>query len=162
MDQCPCGSERGYAECCEPLIKGERAAETAEELLRSRYSAYSKTEVSYIVKTTHSDHLKDTDEASIRAWSENSVWEKLEVEAASAGGPDDTEGTVEFYAHYTEKGARKIHHELATFKKVDGTWYFYDAEPVRPKQYVRPEPKIGRNEPCPCGSGKKYKKCCSV
>jgi hypothetical protein len=26
--------------------------------------------------------------------------------------------------------------------------------------YVRPEPKIGRNDPCPCGSGKKYKKCC--
>ena len=26
--------------------------------------------------------------------------------------------------------------------------------------YVRPEPKVGRNDPCPCGSGKKCKKCC--
>ncbi len=30
-----------------------------------------------------------------------------------------------------------------------------------PEPYIRPLPKIGRNEPCPCGSGKKYKKCCA-
>jgi preprotein translocase subunit SecA len=33
-------------------------------------------------------------------------------------------------------------------------------EPAEEKQKpVRVEPKIGRNDPCPCGSGKKYKKC---
>jgi hypothetical protein len=34
-----------------------------------------------------------------------------------------------------------------------------DSDDVAPQPYVR-EPKVGRNDPCPCGSGKKYKKCC--
>ena len=54
MDKCPCGSELSYAECCEPVIKGEKAAETAEQLMRSRYSAYVKTEIDYLLDLTPS------------------------------------------------------------------------------------------------------------
>ena len=64
--------------------------------------------------------------------------------------------------HITEKDIKKKHHERAQFELLDGTWYFLDGIPVTPKQFVREQPKVGRNDPCPCGSGKKYKKCCAV
>jgi len=37
---------------------------------------------------------------------------------------------------------------------------FAEASSVKPKPIVNPVSKLGRNEPCPCGSGRKYKKCC--
>jgi hypothetical protein len=76
------------------------------------------------------------------------------------GGPADTEGRIEFIAHYTEKQVRKRHHELAHFHKIDGRWYFYDGSAPKIRQHVREHPKVGRNDPCPCGSGLKYKRCC--
>ena len=76
------------------------------------------------------------------------------------GGPDDKEGQIEFVSNYKEKGKDKIHSELATFLKEEDTWYFKDGEAPKVEQYIRPGPKIGRNQPCPCGSGKKYKRCC--
>jgi SEC-C motif-containing protein len=66
---------------------------------------------------------------------------------------------VEFEASYERDGLRDIHHERAQFKKVDGQW-LYDEGDIVPKTIVRATPKVGRNDPCPCGSGKKYKHCC--
>ena len=67
---------------------------------------------------------------------------------------------MEFIAKYSEKGEKKEHHEIAEFRRENDTWFFYDAKAPKPKQVVRQGPKIGRNTLCPCGSGKKYKKCC--
>lgn len=160
METCPCGSSRPWAECCEPLIRGTRPAATAEELLRSRYSAYVKGEIPYLLATTHPDHLADQDEEGIRDWSQNSQWHGLQILGATAGGPEDDEGQVEFIADFTHDGERSQHHELATFGRVDGDWKLVKGERVKQQPYVREEPKVGRNDPCPCGSGKKYKKCC--
>ena len=80
--------------------------------------------------------------------------------AEEPGGPEDEEGQVEFVAVFDERGRRQEHHELATFRKTDGAWYFESGRAPTPQQVVRASPKIGRNEPCPCGSGKKLKKCC--
>jgi SEC-C motif domain protein len=63
-------------------------------------------------------------------------------------------------AEYSENGERIKHHELAQFKNENGTWFFWDGGPPKPKQFIRQAPKTGRNDPCPCGSGKKFKKCC--
>ena len=160
MDTCPCGSDLAYAECCEPLIKGVRAAETAERLMRSRYTAYARKEVGYLHTSLHPDHRKDFDEKTTRAWAEKSQWYGLEIVKTEAGGPDDAEGKVEFIATFSQDGAKQRHHESADFKKVDGTWYLVNGEAVAPQQVVRTSPKVGRNDPCPCGSGKKHKKCC--
>ena len=160
MDTCKCCSGKAYNECCEPLINGSRKAETAEELLRSRYCAYATTEIDYIFNTIHPSKREEFDKQSITDWSEKSDWHELEIVETENGGADDEKGTVEFVAHYSDKGERKRHHELATFEKQDGEWFFLDGQGVLPRQYVRPEPKVGRNDPCPCGSGKKYKKCC--
>jgi SEC-C motif-containing protein len=147
-------------ECCEPLIKGVRAAETAEHLMRSRYTAYVKKEIEYLHTTLHPDHRGDFDEKTTRAWAGRSEWHGLEIIRTEAGGTDDAEGKVEFIATFSQEGAKQRHHELADFKKEDGKWFLVSGETVAPQQVVRSSPKVGRNDPCPCGSGKKYKKCC--
>ncbi len=160
MDNCPCGSGLAYSECCEPIIKGERGAERPEQVMRARYSAYAKSEIDYLMASIHPDKKEDHDLESTRRWAENAEWHKLEIIKTEAGGPEDNEGDVEFRASFTYKGKKEIHHELAHFKKEETTWYYLEGEPVKPETFVREGPKIGRNDPCPCGSGKKYKNCC--
>jgi len=157
MNPCPCGSNKPYAACCEPLHKGARALK-AEQVMRARYSAYAKMELDYLLETTHPEHRADYDADSARAWSERSVWDHLEIIATRAGGQDDDTGEVEFIAHYADaKGRKFAHHERALFEKFEGRWYFKDGTPVKPQTVRREAPKTGRNDPCPCGSGKKYK-----
>ncbi len=160
MSMCPCGLEKKYSECCEPIIKGKKKAETAEQLMRSRYSAYVKVDVDHLYNSIHPDNREDHSEKSTRDWAEKSEWLSLEILNTSGGGPDDDTGHVEFCAYYRQKVERVRHQELASFKKVDDTWYFEDGKPVNQEQFKRNQPKVGRNEPCPCGSGKKFKKCC--
>ena len=161
MDLCPCGSGKPYVDCCRPVIAGETAAATAEQLMRARYSAYANKETDFLFTSLHPDHREGYDAKQTRNWSEKSVWEGLEIVAAE-GGPSDDQGFVEFIAHYSARDKRHRHHERAAFLKHEGVWYFTDGEAVPPTTVVRETPKIGRNDPCPCGSGKKYKKCCGA
>jgi len=160
MDICPCGSDSVYMDCCEPVIKGRRQAATAEELMRSRYSAYVMKEIDHLLSSLHPDHRSDFNQDTTRAWAERSAWHRLDVLSTAGGGVEDSEGTVEFVATFTDNGTRHEHHELSSFKKEDGIWYLVDGKVLPPKQFVRAEPKTGRNDPCICGSGRKFKKCC--
>lgn len=155
--KCPCGSGLPYSECCHKFIEEKELPETAEKLMRSRYSAYAKSEIDYLIKTSHPEnrHLYNPD--SIREWADKSEWQKLEILRTKNGKIGDYEGQVEFKAYYREDGSDKIHHELSNFRKKEGKWYFYQG--LSPS--VETKQKTGRNEPCPCGSGKKYKKCCA-
>ena len=159
MKQCPCGSGRAYDDCCEPYISGKAKAPTAEALMRSRYSAYAEHAVDYIINTCVHRGKDDIDPKSTREWSEKSTWLGLNIISAEKGGSADTEGTVEFDAHYERDGLKEVHHERARFKKQNGEWLYEDGH-VAPRTVVRSSPKVGRNDPCPCGSGKKYKHCC--
>jgi len=160
MDLCPCGSNIAYAECCLPVIKEERPASTAEQLMRSRYSAYVKKEMEYILTSLHPDYRSDYDEKSTREWAESAEWNDFKILDTKEGGQEDQEGQVEFVVTFLEKGMKREHHELSSFKKHDGNWYFTEGKTQQQKPVVRANPKIGRNDPCECGSGKKYKKCC--
>ena len=160
MEICPCGSGQTYADCCKPLIDGSRPAATAEALMRSRYSAYVKTQIDYIYETTHADQRSKFNRQESLAWSRNTEWQSLEILRTENGGENDESGVVEFIARYREKDKAVKHHEVADFARVEGRWYFVDGHAPKPVQSVRQGPKIGRNDPCPCGSGKKYKKCC--
>jgi SEC-C motif-containing protein len=159
MDLCPCGSQKEYSACCGPVIKGEQRARTAEELMRSRYSAYVKKELEYILASLHPDHRGDYDPKSSRDWAEQAQWHGITILGTTKGGPEDTEGEVEFAVSFTERGTKQEHHERSAFKKENGVWYFVEGK-VMPKPVLRAAPKVGRNDPCSCGSGKKYKKCC--
>ena len=160
MSGCHCGSGREWEACCGPLIAGERAAETAEALMRSRYSAYAVGAVDYLGETLHPEHRADWDREATARWAERSTWLGLEIVATEAGGPDDEEGIVEFIARFTERGQPKQHHERSRFRRHGGRWYYVDGEVPKPETRRHEGPKVGRNDPCPCGSGKKYKKCC--
>lgn len=156
---CPCGSGKPLAECCAPYIAGETLAPTAEALMRSRYTAHALVNVPYLMQTLHPKTRKNFSLENVQSFAEEADWQKLEILRTEAGGPNDTQGVVEFKAHYRNKAGVQVHHEVSDFEKVGDAWYFKTghypkAQPIRAKQ------KVGRNDPCPCGSGKKYKKCC--
>jgi len=130
--------------------------------MRSRYTAHVKAEIDYIVDTTEAGQRDKVDRKQVAAWSKNAQWLGLEIVQTQAGGPEDETGTVEFTARYRQKAKRMDHREVAEFKKNDGRWFFVDGRAPTPEQAIRPGPKVGRNDPCPCGSGKKYKKCCGA
>ena len=157
--ECPCGSEKDFEDCCMPYLTGKEDAPTAEALMRSRYCAFVVQNVDYIFETHDSKTRGDLDREEIEAWSEGSDWEALNIVATQDGLENDTTGKVEFVAEYTVGRKFQRHHELSEFAKKDGRWYFKDGALVN-TTVKREAPKVGRNDPCICGSGKKYKKCC--
>ncbi|MGO8694903.1 MAG: YchJ family protein [Rectinemataceae bacterium] len=158
MDTCPCGSGHPYETCCRPIISGSAMAPTAETLMRSRYSAYAKGEIDFIVSSCVRDESGEIDLEATRRWSEKSTWLGLNIVSTDKGGNEDSTGTVEFIATYVLDGLRDSHHEISHFVKKDGGWLYESGEMI-PETVIREGPKVGRNDPCPCGSGKKYKKC---
>ncbi len=173
---CPCGNAQPYEACCEPFINGAKYPDTAEQLMRSRYTAYVKGNLQYIHDTLAPESRHDFDMASTKKWAQQSQWLGLKIENAK-GGPNDKKGTVEFTATYKDKKETLEHHEVSQFRKDEnGHWFFVGGDAHTHKEgeghhhhhhakvetVVRHEPKIGRNDPCTCGSGKKYKKCCGV
>jgi len=155
MTVCPCNSEKELENCCGPYLAGDKLPPTAEALMRSRYTAYVLEDYPYVLKTCHESTRpdeKEFDEGKAVKWC------GLEIRETEAGGEDDEEGIVEFVASYRAKDAILGLHERAEFVKENGQWLYVDGDIVKPIQ-ARSE-KVGRNEPCPCGSGKKFKKCC--
>ena len=158
-DPCPCGTQKPYSQCCEPALKGKAAPKTPADLMRSRYTAFVKHEIDYILDSVSPARKKEFDRKSIEEWSRDTDWAGLEIRATEKGGPEDATGKVEFVAKFREGDEVKEHHELATFLKFNGRWYFDDGRTPPAKPVKLEGPKTGRNDPCPCGSGKKFKKC---
>jgi len=157
---CPCGSGLAFDACCGPIISGATPAPTALALMRSRYSAYATGAIEHVRNTLCAAQRGDFDHEAATAWSRNSQWLGLEIHATEAGGEADQRGTVDFTASFTLDGVPQQHRERAEFRREDGAWVYEDGQ-VRGNPTVRREsPKVGRNDPCPCGSGKKFKKCC--
>ena len=157
---CPCNSGLPYDACCEPLIRGTVKAPGPEALMRARYSAFAQQEMPYLLETLHPGQRSDYDEAGAAKWARESDWTGLEILKVTGDPATENTGSVEFKASYRRNNEKLEHHELAEFRKTNGTWYFYDGKMVAPGQFQRETPKVGRNAPCPCGSGKKFKKCC--
>ncbi len=116
-DQCPCGSGQPLNDCCGALLSGARKAETAEQLMRSRYSAYVLKNVDYLVATTWPASRTPDLADSIRSWMAQVEWQRLHVLDA---GKD----RVEFIAEYIAAGKPGTHHERSTFKKEKGAWFY--------------------------------------
>ena len=168
MKDCPCGTGFSYNDCCGPLIRGTIHADTAEDLMRSRFTAFSKGNWYYLKKTQHESNQEEKTNIYSNLQNEDILWTKLEILDVKNGGALDEEGDVSFIAYYAENGEEKKLHEMSKFIKENGRWYYSKiGSKVIPtvsiqntKPFMRHQPKTGRNELCPCGSGKKYKKCC--
>jgi SEC-C motif-containing protein len=143
---CPCGSERPEATCCAPILAGVPAP-TALALMRSRYVAYVRGAIDHVVATHAAESRARVDVAAATAWSRDTTWLGLEIVATERGGATDDDGIVEFVARGITRGKPFAQRERSRFRRAAGRWMYVDAAPP------------GRNEPCPCGSGAKYKKC---
>lgn len=120
--RCPCLTGLPYNECCGPLHSGTTAAATAEQLMRSRYSAYAIGNADYLLKSWH----PDTRPGEL-ALDPDMRWYRLDILATEQGRLLDREGTVEFRAHYRTPDGPGEQHEVSRFTKHSGTWVYVDA-----------------------------------
>lgn len=142
---CPCGSGNAYAECCAPYIGGAPAP-TPETLMRSRYTAFCLGQVSYLQATWAEEHRPAQLDmpSGLR-------WVGLQVVSSRTDGE---EGEVSFRATFRDQGEWQQLREQSRFVRREGRWYYLDGV----TDWLRLP--VGRNDPCPCGSGAKAKKCC--
>lgn len=160
MTECPCGSAKPLEACCGPYIDGAPAP-TAEATMRSRYSAHVLGNVDHLLATLSRDQRADYSREDAEKAFADTKWLGLEIRKADQGGEGDEAGSVEFVARYRSGAQQTAHHELSFFTREDGRWVFAGCE-MNPKAATVVVQKVGRNAPCPCGSGKKYKKCCGA
>lgn len=124
---CPCGSNQCYVTCCGKFHSGKQTAPTAQALMRSRYSAFAKHEITYLKETTWPPYQKHFDEVGYLARAKDSIWLGLEIEDTEAGKKSDTKGTVTFVAKSMVNGAVNEQREKSLFKKKNGVWYYVKA-----------------------------------
>jgi SEC-C motif-containing protein len=155
-DPCPCGSGQTFGACCEPRLTGKGPATTAEELMRSRFTAHVVRDYPYLHRTYLETARKPYVEEKIDG--DELKWTRLVVHAHETG-PKPDGAFVDFTAYFDDHGTEQALHEKSEFARIDGTWYYTRAVRVGPAPVKSAAPKVGRNEPCPCGSGKKYKHC---
>lgn len=157
---CPCGCEQAYNDCCQAIIMAEKLAETPEQLMRSRYSAYAKKNAEYIYHTYAFASQKEQSIDDIAQWAQQTQWLKLVIHFASDHQQDlanNMKSQVEFSAFYQHQ--RQIWHmrERSNFVIEDNAWRYLDGEVSDSLALARPK----RNEQCFCGSKKKFKQCCA-
>lgn len=157
MDLCPCGSAQNFSECCGPIIDGAPAP-TAEALMRSRYSAFVKRKLDHVERTHAPEIRDDFNRAEAERLAKDCEWQGLEIRSATETG--DT-AEVDFVIHFRRDQKDMVQTELASFRRENGQW-LYESGKLNPHAVQRQVSKVGRNDPCPCGSGKKAKKCCGT
>lgn len=146
---CPCNSGQTYLNCCQPFHSGKRAASTAEQLMRSRYSAFTLKNAAYLIATLHPDFRKDDDEQSLIDLFGQTEWLGLKILSHK---PNKKTATVEFVAFYRQDDQIAQLHERSRFILSDEQWYYQDGD-------ILPPITLSRNDTCFCGSNIKFKKC---
>ncbi|WP_409529672.1 YchJ family protein [Superficieibacter sp.] len=149
MNLCPCGSALEYSLCCQQYLSGARVAPDPSHLMRSRYSAFVMKDADYLIATWHPSCQPAAFRQDIERGFANTHWHGLTVFLAEKGASPE-EGFVSFVAKFSENDQPGAIIERSRFLKEAGRWYYIDGT----------RPQFGRNDPCPCGSGKKFKKCC--
>lgn len=133
-----------------------RVPTTARALMRSRYTAYVRMDAAYLLSTWHPSTrpLQLQFEAE-----ENVTWQGLRLIGTDRGEEDDLEGEVEFVAYFRQGNEERCMGEKSRFVREQARWLYVDGVAI---PCGRPEAsdKRGRNSPCPCGSGRKFKRCC--
>jgi SEC-C motif-containing protein len=140
--KCYCDSNIDFDACCKPYLDKGMLAPTAEKLMRSRYSAFKSNNARYLMET--SLHVKENEEQALNNYFEQVQWLQLEVIKAEAL-------KVEYKAYFMMDNKVDVLHERSNFVQENGKLLYSDGEIL--------QAKIERNMSCPCGSGKKYKKC---
>lgn len=119
---CPCGYPKSFQNCCEPYIRGEKRPKTPEALMRSRYSAYTKSNIAYIESTMCGLAKEGFDPDEARQWAEKAEWLGLNVLHRSK--VNHGAATVEFIARFRFQGNDQAIHENSEFNLIKGRWYY--------------------------------------
>lgn len=120
MKNCFCGSQSTFTACCGPVIKGTHPATSAEQLMRSRYSAYVVAAVDYLIATTHKSKRGKLSKKEVEKWAKTNTWLRLEI-------VHSTTFIVEFKAYFSNRQPPlQVHHERSTFVYEDGKWFYLD------------------------------------
>ena len=121
---CPCGSNKSYVDCCELAHKDLSKVKTAEQLMRSRYSAFVFANGNYLMDSHHSSTRPIKERKSIEAWAKSVSWIRLEILDRKKGGTNDQKGTLTFNAYFFENGKVDVIHEKSDFVKENGLWMY--------------------------------------
>ena len=148
---CPCGSRKKYQYCCGQYLSGKELPETAEQLMKSRYTAFCQGNIDYLIATLHPDKRQGSDRKELTKSINNTSWLGLTIIDTSQGKKHDKVGYVEFMAVFKITEPQQLH-ERSKFIKTDGKWFYVEGD-------IMPDLIPKRNDNCWCGSGKKYKKC---
>ncbi|HHE8713012.1 TPA: YchJ family protein [Haemophilus influenzae] len=148
LENCPCQSGHHYADCCGKFHLKQAFPETAEQLMRSRYTAYVLKNIPYIVATTVPSQQILLETSLLQEWADNTVWLGLEI--LKTESLTKTQSAVEFKAIFQGEEREQVHQERSIFVKIEDHWYFVDPTVSLPTM----------KQPCVCGSGKKFKHCC--
>lgn len=143
-DKCPCGSAQTYAACCGVFHRGEGEAPTPEALMRSRYSAFAKRDVAYLMRTLHSSHpdLKqppDTLRLALRAATSRYRYVRLDILDTTPVSSEGT-GRVLFFVELYESGKARSFYELSDFAQENGAWKYVGGEGASHSQ-VKSDPR---------------------
>ncbi|WP_227317205.1 YchJ family protein [Cedecea davisae] len=149
LQLCPCGSGLEYSLCCQPYLSAGQHPQRPSQLMRSRYTAFVLQDADYLVSSWHESCRHPTFKSEISGSFGATEWLGLTV-YEEAEGSNENEGYVSFVARFNENGKQSAIIERSRFVRENSRWYYIDGQ----------RPQFGRNDPCPCGSGKKYKKCC--
>lgn len=124
---CACGSNLDFDQCCGCIINGTRQAATAEQLMRSRYTAFTLANVDYLMRSHHSKSRPTRDRKQILAWAKSVKWMGLTIIRTELGQLDDSIGFVEFRAMFIEDGQLSQIHENSRFERESGKWVYHSA-----------------------------------
>ncbi len=153
--QCICKSGITYGECCGLYLSGNQHALTAEALVRSRFTAFAFHNEAYILKTWDPKNRPPR----VKFPEKGVEWTQLEILDKKKGESKDAKGVVEFKAYYQLNNEDYSVNEISRFRQEQGRWYYLDGA-VKSIAKVGQQINAGKNAPCPCGSGKKFKRCC--
>lgn len=156
MSLCPCTSSLEFKSCCGPIIAGQLAG-TAEALMRSRYTAFATKNLDYLDRTHAPEIRADFNRAEAQRMADETEWHGLKIHKTKNYG--DTE-EVEFIIHVRQGGKLVSKAAQSRFRRENGEWLYVSSKPAPHLAHLRADAKVGRNDPCSCGSGKKFKKCC--
>jgi len=157
MTECPCGLGLDFEKCCGPIIGGV-PADTAQALMRSRYSAYVVGALDHVANTHASEIRDDFNRPEAERLARNCTFQGIEIRSATENGDH---AQIDFVLRFKRDGKDMIQVELADFRRENGLW-LYAGGKLNPQVVQRNVTRVGRNDPCLCGSGKKAKKCCGI
>lgn len=157
MSQCPCSSSTTFALCCEPVLSGAPAV-SPEALVRARYTAFVRKQFDFIERTHAPEVRDDFNLAEAARLADEIEWDCLRIHSAKDYG---AVGDVEYVVSFRKEGKFVKAATASKFRKENGEWFYVSSKAAPHIANLRQTPKIGRNDPCTCGSGLKFKKCCA-